>query len=166
MKIVVQHKSFYDWKLVGADEVKEGDVAIASVHGPKFKHVQVHYLQPNYTDVVIDDSDIDRMVADHAEAVKTARQGYTAIQEGGPLHGQEVVVAPRNVPDLTREQLIARHLENAVFPFHFPGDAVTSIALVHHQLEDDDAAKLERFLNRRFAQEDEAPKEDKAKGKK
>ena len=158
LKLTVYHRSFYDWKLVKASDVRPGDVAVASHLGQEFAHLQVQYNEPNTTDVVISEAALDQWVADHEEGVMNARKGYTTNHVGGPLDGQEVVVAPRNLPLKSREELLAQHLADAVFPFHFPSEHVTKIKV--SDVEDADAGKkLERFLNRRFVIEDESAAE-------
>lgn len=166
LKLLVHHRSFYDWKLVKATDVQKGDVALPSVHGPEFAHLQIQYNEPNTTEIGFSETDLAQTHADHVEGVTKARGGYKAKQVGGPLHGHEVEVAARNMPLYSRNEFLAKHLAEAVFPSHFPSDAVTKIEIVDSALDPADIRKLERFLNRRFVVDAEDDDQPKAKGKK
>jgi hypothetical protein len=130
MRLVAHHRTFFDWKLVRATDVTEGDVSLPSVHGDEFRHVQVVYDQPNSTEIHVPDADIERMYAEYEEARAVAAKGYTTKQVGGPNDGATVTVPPRNLPRLSRGELLARHLQGAVFPFHFPMEDLTKIEVV------------------------------------
>lgn len=169
MRLIAHHRSFFEQKLKHVSDVKPGEVVMPSIHGLGFRSVQVHRAEANTTVIVIPDADIDRMFEDHEEARKTAASGYKAVQEGGPNHGKTVEVPPRQVPKLTRGELVARHLIGAVLPFHFPQEDLTKIEVVADHgvdpalkgderktaLTDYEAERrsMEKFLNRRLLPE-------------
>jgi hypothetical protein len=152
MQIEVDVARWYDWRLKHHSEVQPGEVAIDSpTHGAGLKLVQELREEPSVTWIHIPDADIDRMVADHQEAVTTARQGYATTQEGGPLHGQPVTVAPRHLPIKSRDQLIADHLEQAVMPYHAPNEHVRAVRITEAAMPTAETTRLERYLNARLA---------------
>jgi hypothetical protein len=158
MKLLIHHRSFYDWKLVPKSDVKSGDVALPSHHGPDFAHLQVHYIEPNTTEVAVNEADLIQSHADHQEGVALAHRGYKTKHVGhggGFQHGQERTVEPRHLPLLSRNEFLAKHLMDAVFPYHFPSEAVTKIEVLDSGLDPDDTKRLEKFLNRRFVTDEE-----------
>ncbi len=126
-----------------------------SHHGPNLRHVQVTRYEPNVVHVVVPDHDIDLMERDHRAGVELARKGYTAIQEGGPLHGQEIVIPPRNLPLKSKRQLLAEHLAGAVLPYHAPSEHILGVRIVDSSLDADEQAAMERYLTRRLASDEE-----------
>jgi hypothetical protein len=169
MKLLVHHRSFYDWKLVPTSQVKSGDIALPSTHGPEFSHLQVQFNESNTTEVIVNEDSLHQAHADHQEGVATARRGYKAkhVGHGGGFeHGAERMVAPRHLPLLTRNEFLAKHLIDAVFPYHFPSEAVSKIEVLESGLDPQDTKRLERFLNRRFVTDEEDMAEPPKKAKK
>lgn len=151
MQIEVDVSAWYDWRTRHHTEVQPDDVALVHpLHGPDMRLVQDLNETPAVTQIVIPDHDIDRMVADHEEAVRTARAGYTVEHEGGPQHGQQVSIPPRHLPSKGRHQLIAEHLADAVMPFHAPGEHVRAVRITDSALPEAETRRLERYLNARL----------------
>lgn len=153
MHLELDHAHHYDWALRHESEVRDDDVHRPSPHGEQFRHVRELIEEPATTTVHIPDASVDRMVADHREAVETARRGYVAIRVGGERDGQEVAVAPRDVPLRSLNRLVADHLETFIYG-HTPGDQITAVRILDSALEPDEAALLERYLVRRFVEGD------------
>jgi hypothetical protein len=152
MQIEVDVSRWYDWRLKHHSEVGPDEVAVDSpAHGPGLKLAQTLRDDPSTTFVHIPDADVERMVREHREAVASARTGYTARQEGGPAHGEEVVVPPRHLPTKSRDQLIAEHLEDAVMPHHAPSEHITAVRVVDADMPEAERGRLERYLSARLA---------------
>lgn len=153
MRIEVDVQKWYDWKLTPAHKVAADDIALPSHHGDDFRMVRQLQPEPSVTYIEIPDSDIDRMLAEHREGVDQLRRGYTCVHEGGPQHGATVIVPPRAVREKSLDELIAYHLEEAVLPFHADLAHISSVRVIegHHSYPEKFRARLEKYLNARFA---------------
>lgn len=157
MKIEVEVAQYFDWKLRHRSEVKEGEVAIPSQHGPSIVMVREQVPEPSVTTILIPDSDLQRMEEDHKLGVENAAKGYTCIATGGPMDGQEVTVAPRLLPLKSLNQLVAEHLQQAVMPFHAHSQHIRKVKVVDGDMDPAELKKLERHLNRQMVLEDDEP---------
>lgn len=153
MHIQIDHAHHYDWALRHERDVGPDEVARPAPQGEEFRAVRETRQEPRTTVVSLPDSDIERMEADHLAGVESAQRGYEAVHEGGPQHGQTVTVPARVVAPRSRNRLIADHLEGFLFD-HSPADQITAIRIVDSSLDPADQAKLERYLNGRFVEED------------
>lgn len=131
MHIKVKVDRYHSWELRHQDDVQPGEIAMPAHEGPMMRRVKQTHEEPNVTDVHMPDSDIERMVADHDEAV----------QNGGKVN-DDGSVNPI-VPPMARNQLIGRHLQN-VMGMH--SDQPSGVEIADSSLEEDDRANLERYL--------------------